>query len=449
MAILDQSFSADNFRQILDYENRKGVYLEGRYFADIGTVTEAIKKCNTELREKKKTATAEEFEIFRKETNDKKEKLKEEKEAKLIEALQKVSDNVVKDKFRIELTRDDTITDKPVYTTADEPENFFALKQLQYNFRKLYKVKQSNRFAILSQVKVLLDNNFPKYVIRTDIQEFYESIPHDKLFQKLNEENLMTFYSKKILTQILNEYKRLSGSDIGLPRGVGVSAYLAELYMRDIDQLIKSLPSVSYYARYVDDIIIIFTPTSTKEPRDYLAKIDEIIETKYLLTRSRTKTQEFDLVETPTGCSLQYLGYHFQFGTSPIRLKLTTNKVNRYKHRIDLIFDSYINYSKINEKKARKLLVKRLKFLTGNTRLLNNKKNILVGVYYSNNLLTDDSDFIGLDRYLAYKIGTIILIEHLKTRLGKFKFQEGFTRKRFSPFTTNELSDILAIWQSE
>ncbi len=104
---------------------------------------------------------------------------------------------------------------------------FFALKQIQYNFRKLYKVKQANRFAIVSQIKGLLDDNFPKYVIRTDIQEFYESIPHDILLQKLNEENLLTFYSKKILFQILNEYKRLSGSEKGLPRGVGVSAYLA------------------------------------------------------------------------------------------------------------------------------------------------------------------------------------------------------------------------------
>jgi hypothetical protein len=84
-------------------------------------------------------------------------------------------------------------TDKPVYKIEKKPEYFFALKQIQYNFRKLYKVKQANRFAIVSQIKGLLDDNFPKYVIRTDIQEFYESIPHDILLQKLNEENLLTF----------------------------------------------------------------------------------------------------------------------------------------------------------------------------------------------------------------------------------------------------------------
>jgi hypothetical protein len=447
--MLDQSFSAENFRKILDYENRKGVYLEGEYFPDIGKVTEEIKKCNTENREKKHKVSEEAFDIFRKEINEKKEKLKEKKEAQLTIELQKISDNVVNDKFRIRLTKDDDISDKPVYKIEKKPEYFFALKQIQYNFRKLYKVKQANRFAIVSQIKGLLDDNFPKYVIRTDIQEFYESIPHNILLQKLNEENLLTFYSKKILFQILSEYKRLSGSEKGLPRGVGVSAYLAELYMRDIDKQIKSLPTVSYYARYVDDIIIVFTPISTKDSRDYLVEIDKIIETKYSLTRNKVKTKTFDLVDTPASCNLEYLGYQIQFGNDSIKLKLTANKIARYKHRIDLVIDSYLNFAKINEKKARKILVKRLKFLTGNTRLLNNKNNILVGVFYSNNLLTDSSDFKGLDSYLTHKILSQISVVHLQTRLAKYKFQEGFASKRFSAFTANELSDILAIWKTE
>lgn len=447
--MLDQSFSAENFRKILDYENRKGVYLEGEYFQDIEKITEEIKKCNTEVRDKKNKISAEEFDIFRKETNEKKDKLKEKKEEQLSIELQKISDIVVNDKFRIKLTKDDEITDKPVYKIENKPEYFFALKQIQYNFRKLYKVKQANRFAIVSQLKGLLQDNFPKYVIRTDIQEVYESIPHDILLQKLNEENLLTFYSKKILFQILNEYKRLSGSNKGLPRGVGVSAYLAELYMRDIDNHIKSIPTVSYYARYVDDIIIIFTPLSTKDSRDYLVKIDEIIETKYALTRNKTKTKSFDLVDNPTASNLEYLGYQIQFGNGSIKLKLTANKLARYKHRIDLIIAAYLNYAKINEKKARKILVKRLKFLTGNTRLLNNKKNILVGVFYSNNLLTESSDFKGLDSYLTHKIQSQITLPHLQTRLAKYKFEDGFLSRRFSAFTTNELSDILEIWNTK
>jgi hypothetical protein len=445
--MLDQSFSADNFRKILDYENRKGVYLEGEYFKDIEKITEEIKKCNKEIRDKKNTVSAEDFEIFRIETNEKIEKLREKKDKKLNIELQKISDIVLNNKFRVKLTRDDEITGKPVYKVENKPEHYFALKQIQYNLGKLYKVKQSSRFAIVSQIKGLLGDDFPKYVIRTDIQEFYESIPHDLLLQKLNEENLLTFYSKKIIFQILKEYKRLSGSNKGLPRGVGVSAYLAELYMRDIDKQIKSLPTVSYYARYVDDIIIIFTPISTKDSQNYLVEIDEIIETKNSLARNKQKTKTFNLVQNKTQCKLEYLGYQIHFGQGSINLKLTASKIDRYKRRIDLAIESYLNLAKVNEKKARKNLVKRIKFLTGNTRLLNNKKNILVGVFYSNNLLTDNSDFRYLDSYLTDKIQSLISVVHLQTRLAKYKFEEGFSSKRFSAFTTNELSVILEIWK--
>lgn len=448
--MFDQSFSADNFRNILDYENRKGVYLEGKYFPEIKKITEQIKKCNTDLRAKEESATSEEYEIFKKETNDRKEKLKEEKEEKLKVELQRISDIIVRNKFRVPLAQKDNKSGKPIYTTEDKPENYFALKQIQYNFRKLYKVKQASRFAILSQLRELLGDNFPKYVIKTDIQEFYESIPHDKLLQRLNEENLLSFYSKKIISQILKEYENLSGSKKGLPRGIGISAYLSELYMRDFDKLIRSWSSVSYYARYVDDIIIIITPTSRNESKDFIAEIRKILELDFLLQLNDTKTdpEPIDLV-TKDKLSLEYLGYRIKYENKKIEFKLSSKKIDKYKKRIDLILDSYINFSKVNEKKARKLLVKRLKYLTGNTRLVNNKKNVLVGVYYSNNLLTDDFDFIALDKYLAHKIETEISSSIVKKRLNEYKFQHGFNSKRFTPFTANDLSEILKIWQNK
>lgn len=443
--MLDQSFSAENFRKILDYENRKGAYLEGKYFKGIAEMTNEIKKLKTEIKDKKNSSILVEFETFRNVTIEKQKKIKIKKEEQLKEELQKISDIIVNDRFRITLTKVVKIAKEPVYTIDDKPENFFALKQIQYIFRKLYKVKQANRYAILSQLKVILGDNFPKYVIRTDIQGFYESIPHDKLLQKLNEDNLLTIYSKNIIFQILNEYKRLSKSTIGLPRGVGVSAYLSELYMRDIDKMIKSLPTVSYYARYVDDIIIIFTPTSIKENRNYLCEIKKIIETKFSLKLNELKTAEFDLVNCAKPFIIYYLGYCINFAKSSISFKLTQDKIDRYKKRIDLFINSYISFSKVNEKKARKLLVKRIRFLTGNTRLLNNKKNILVGVYYSNNLLTDGTQFKELDDYLTHKIQEKNLNTTIQKRLGSYKFYDGFVSKRFSPFTTNDLSDILKI----
>ncbi len=38
----DQSFSSENFRKILDIENRKGIYRAGRVFSDVNVIAEGI-----------------------------------------------------------------------------------------------------------------------------------------------------------------------------------------------------------------------------------------------------------------------------------------------------------------------------------------------------------------------------------------------------------------------
>lgn len=285
--------------------------------------------------------------------------------------------------------------------------------------------------------------------MKTDIDDFYECIPHERLLKKINEDNLLTPFSRKILRNIITRYTQLSGSDKGIPRGVGISAYLAELFMRDTDNEIMSMEEVSYYARYVDDIIIIFTPKSNTHHIDYLKRIKNIIESKSYLKLNNQKTNTFDLLDPKQRqlYTMEYLGYKIFFGNGKVQTKLTDKKINKYKYRIDLAFDNYLNLSKIDEKEARKLLVKRLRFLTGNTRLKNNKKNILVGIYYSNCQLTEKEDLIKLDNYLRKKINSSIKLTKLQKRLRKYNFKDGFEAKRFSPFKTHEFQKIMKIWK--
>ena len=254
--------------------------------------------------------------------------------------------------------------------------------------------------------------------------------------------------SRIILRRILDEYKAKSGNDKGIPRGIGVSAYLAELYMRGLDRAIQALNDVTYYARYVDDIIIIFTPAPNNQGNDYKKDIKQIIETDFNLTMNEDKTILFDLRnKKQKPYELDYLGYKIFFGVGETKTKLTERKVDKYKKRMDLAFDAYSNLSKVNEKKARKLLIRRVRFLTGNTRLKGNKKNILVGIYYSNSQLTEHADLTSLDRYLRKKINTQIASPQLKKRLQKYRFKDGFETRRFSPFKTRELSEIKEVWE--
>lgn len=442
--MLDQSFSADNFRRILDLANRKGVHVEDKLsMLTIRRFNERIKDCNAEIRDKRKAGNyAAVKALF-----ESKKELREQKDTALQSKLEQVSQNIAAKNFRIELKKVEIPDGKTLYTTPNTPEHFFALKQIQRNIARLFGVKQANRYAIVEQVISLLGDQFPKFIIKTDIKEFYESIQHAPLLQRIHKDNLLTPFSRNILSGLLKSYKTKAGSDKGIPRGIGVSAYLAELYMRDIDNDIQDLQGVTYYARYVDDILIIFTPSPTESSRDYLLEVKDIVEKKHKVHLNAAKTQPIDLRTHGTPYSFDYLGYTIQFGTGLVKTQLTNNKIDKYRKRIKAAFDHYLNLSKIDEKGARRILVKRIRFLTGNTRLSNNKKNILVGIYYSNNHLTELFQLNALDGYLEGQIRRKVTSPHLRARLRKYSFRSGYEQRRFSPFKTGELSEIMEIWK--
>jgi hypothetical protein len=453
--MLDQSFSAENFRKIFDIENRKGIYLEGEFYSDIAEVNKRIREANEEIRTLRRRPLSEEAYLEEKEKiNEKKDELINRKEEMLISKLSEVSAIVTAPGFKLEITIDTSIASKPVYKTAHTLENILTLKQLQYNFRKLYKVKQSNRYSIISQLKNLLDDGFPKVILKTDVKSFYESIPHDKLLKKINDDNLLTHLSMKFIQQILKEFKEKTGTTKGVPRGIGISPYLTELYMRDIDAKIKSLPSLMYYARYVDDIIMIFMPHLDETKRDYQEDVKKILqEEDLIMNEDQDKTKIINLLDKSKNqnYSFEYLGYKFSSGYVsnkhiPLQLTISSRKKKRYEERLIKAFELYKKQAKGNEKQARKWFVKRIRFLMGNTRLINNKRNVVTGVYYTNSLITTVSDFKALDRFYSETIRKYALPSQLASRIGLYSFEAGFNPTNISKFSTLELSKIMNLW---
>lgn len=456
--MLDQSFSAENFRKIFDIENRKGVYLEGDFYKDIVDINKRIKEVHAEIKVLKgKKLSKEKYVEEREKLEEKKMELKEKKEGSLIEKLNDISARVTSRNFKLTIVVDKTISSKPVYKTTYNLENILTLKQLQYNFRKLYKVKQSNRYSIISQLKNILSDDFPKIILRTDIKEFYESIPHENLYKKINNESLLTPLSIKFIRQILDEFERLSGcGKKGIPRGIGISPYLAELYMRDVDSKIKNLPNVMYYARYVDDIIVIFMPSSGRKIIDYKKNIEDVFkEEELLMNEDKEKTKVIDLSNQSKRQNyfMEYLGYKFiaNYNTNGriehFKLTISGRKKKRYAERLLKAFTLYSLCSKRNEKQARKIFVKRIKFLMSNARLVNNKRNVITGIYYTNSLVNTDDDFQILDRYFSVLVNRFKLPSHLEKRItSQNSFVQGFNPAYISKFSAVELSKIMKNW---
>ena len=447
--MLDQSFSPKNFRKIFDVENRKGNYLEAKYFPEVESLSQDIQNKQREyerLKQFRDTLTEAVYQMQSQEIGRELEHIKETKEQALTQALTQISDEALSDDFSIGITEIDIGTSKEAYTADLKPAAFFALKQIQSNIRRLYKVKQGNRHHIMCQLREILGDTFPKYIIRTDISSFYESIPREKLLKKLSKDTLLSISSKKIIRKVLYEYKTLSGNAEGLPRGIGLSAYLSELYMRDFDEAIQSYPGVIYYARYVDDIFIVYCPPADSYVFEFGRKLTQLFSDSGL-QRNRAKTS-IHYGTRSLKYSLEYLGYRIEYNSGKVVMGMTASKLQKYKQRIDRSIEIYLKQIPYSELQARRLLMKRLKFLSGNTRLVNNKKNVVAGIYFSNPLLSSDEiqDLEELDHHLNNKLTTIANVR-LKKQMGKLSFKDGYNQKKFHKFSAIDLTKIVEVWK--
>lgn len=499
--MLDQSFSYENFRIILDVENRKGRYLEDEKFFKADDIFEgsreitekiiAINKLiDDEYKELKKISvkTSQHFQKYN-QFLQQKEILKEDREQIRLGILLSLSERTNSDDYRIKITKGQIKFGSQLYIAEDNPEHYFVLKQLQRNIYKTFKVKQADRKNIISQLQILFDDGFPKIIIRTDIKSFYETIPHKQLLSKIEENSLLSYPSKRIIRDILNQYwkmliddgiKSISDERIGIPRGIGISAYLAELYMRDFDRKISSSNSVTYFARYVDDIIIVITPAIRNEniaTSRYKNEIKSILLKTSGLNLNLEKTFLIDLRKekrerkTSKKYNLTYLGYQFIIGYEkksgtkdgkekewieklPLKISMSESKLERYKKKIITAFEDYelgkIKYAG-KENSINRILLLRMKFLTNNFQLFRRKKNVFVGIYFSNEFLNTVEDLKVLDKILREEI---IKIENLGNnilvkKLNKLSFEKGFKNKDFLNFNFKSFqnSKVLGIWK--
>ncbi|WP_281987008.1 antiviral reverse transcriptase Drt3a [Aquimarina aggregata] len=441
----NQSFTVETFQEIFDKENRKGKNIETRFKDDFEKsldVLTALKDTNAKL----KTETNEQRKIA---LFEKKKEQKQEREVLIKQVLLKTAKNISKKKS-INLLEGD-VHGKQSYKLENSIENFFISKKIQQNLLKSYNIKQSNRYSVLSELVNLLEDGFPKYVIRTDIKSFYESIPQKMLRDKINTDHLLSIKTKEFINKTLDSYNSLTGQTNielakGIPRGVGFSAYLSELFMRKIDNKLKKLDDVIYYARYVDDIIILFIPTTKNASRDYLnnykSQLVDIVKTEsngFLELNSR-KTKEYNLLlglreinlnrRTPN--PINFLGYRFGSENSKqIKILLSKSKIDKYKRKIKGAFDSFKLKKGHNRKEAFKLLGARIEYLSTNTKLRNNKDKVFVGIYYSNSFLNNEESLVELQKYLKWYIKRASLNTEEKNILLKHDFVSGYKTKKF------------------
>lgn len=421
--MLDQAFSVHNFEVIFDLENRKGnidIDWMPEVYRDAVAKMKLFRTRIGELKRKGRNKSDDDL----KELNELEKNLEIEKQRKenSRKAFLMECDHIINSKnFVIKMKKFlDKDSGKEVFKiNLEDPAVFFALKQLQYNIRKTFKVKQSNRHSILCDIKALLHTRVPLYIVRTDISSFYESIPQKALLEKIEGNTLLSHKSKAIIRAIFKLYEgckdpAMVKKCVGVPRGIGISPLLSEIYVRDLDSCIKSFMGTLYYARYVDDIFVALTslPSGCNDVKGYFS----IMQTKfgnYGLTLKDDKDLKgkgimMDFTDSDKSYSpFDYLGYSIAIERKnrqmSVSFGLSNNKKIHFKEKVDHIVAHFENKSKYNIKEAYRDLFDSLNYITANTKLFKSKAGVKVGLYYNNDLLDKKEDLNDLQRYLRTK----------------------------------------------
>lgn len=473
ICMLDQTFSSKNFMTIYEKENRMGNIPKESMSLSFQNVVEKIQKTNKrlhELRHKKKQDRTDDDVLENTQLKQELRNLREKKQECLQSYTESLANNVNGPNFRFRLIKVKLGSKVGFKIDRNDHPQLFAMKQLQCNLQKTFKVKQANRHLIMANIKLLLKTKRPYYIIRTDVSSFFESISQEILLHSIMDNTLLSYKSKVFIKAILSQYeeekKKLTVEEsvgmkegYGVPRGIGISSLLAEIYMRNFDNTLRKRPEVIFYVRYVDDTFMLLAQLPhdktiegyyndlENEFKKFDLSLKQLIDEKcfvYDSEKQKTKPQE-----------VTYLGYKLSYkniskgadkSEHTISFHLSSDKYKRITQRIDNAFKHFDLTNKYNLHQARKDLVDSLKLIMGNVKLHKSKSGIKTGLYFNSDLLDEDVDDLNqLNTYLYGK--KVNLYEKLFSnsedknkyeaalydRIKKFDF-EGFwkTRKMYS-----------------
>ncbi|MFF2272226.1 antiviral reverse transcriptase Drt3a [Agromyces sp. NPDC058136] len=337
-------------------------------------------------------------------------------------------------------------TSRSIYSIGGNSARYFAEKQLQRNVAALVPKRQQSRNAIVRAVAVSLGDALPKAVLKVDVEQFYESIPHSELRELVCGAGL-TPTSVRLILMLIDEYAALTGAKTGLPTGVGLSAKLAELYIQAVDRQLSNGDDVIYYARFVDDIVVVRGLTRSgprtksaflQEPGDALAAIG--------LTAHPTKSDAHMSGVKGAVPAFDLLGYEISRGPKQVEVRLSQPRLVELQRRLDRTFELWDACDQSNG--GRQLLfLNRVRMLTGNTRLSNNKRNAMVGIYYSNSESTQPDQFDDLDIALQDKLSNRTLPVPVGRAIARLSFRGGFEQKTMHRFSADQLRQIRGAWR--
>ena len=158
------------------------------------------------------------------------------------------------------------------------------------------------------------------HVVDADLKGYFDSIPHDRLKQKLarhiSDGRLLTLLNGWIEQDIVQDSKRWTPSS-GTPQGAVISPLLANLYLHDLD--VKLAEHGLSMVRYADDFVVL---CKSAADATYALEVVKAWVTAEGLQLHPDKTHIGDC--RVKGQGFEFLGYRFEAGQRWVRKKSLT-----------------------------------------------------------------------------------------------------------------------------
>lgn len=368
------------------------------------------------------------------------------KKEELIEAIEKeLADTISEGTYRFQIRQNGD------YYLNGQPKGSMAflcqdliLRKLHRNIKHIYYVKQADRNTIVKQMMLLLDENAEMRIVRLDVRHFYDNVNRMRILHKLKDDARLSYQSLMLLQTLFcdSEISKCTG----LPKGLGISAVLSELFMKYFDLDFRKIEGVYYYARFVDDIIAFCSSKKSME-LSWKYTVEEFEHMGLQLNEQKS----YSLDPMHSRSSFTYLGYTFQKQAKHLKVTIAAKKLNVIKTRITRAF---VRYSKEHDFDLLKL---RIKFLTGNFTLYNphTLQPIKVGIYFNYKMANDVSVLKALDIYYhrllhcrTGKLGRAKALTKIQVKeLEKYSFYFGYNNHVNHHFTTGQMVKIADCWK--
>ena len=269
--------------------------------------------------------------------------------------------------------------------------------------------------ALLSMAKV------PLYVAKRDISDYFASIDHSLLLNKLASLIDPGDYLYRILEQrVLFPYEErgsLKTATVGIPFGTSIACLLANIYLTDLDREMERIPELHYF-RYADDLLLVSTN------RHATVEASERLESDLADLRLRTKAShqaDLMLASDPTGdasftvvSSFRHLGLLFRVGGE---VTLSRNKLRKIQNLFRFAFRRKKRWRKETDPLGRAQGLVNIATET----IEKGIRNVAILDYYLKHV-NDERQLQLLDRWLAEEVLSAVFGGHKKSHFRRIPF---------------------------